>query len=406
MVWQILSLTQSQSEGYQEQFTRLRQETVASLPRIPKITEQLILALLAGLLFNWLNIPVGWLLGPMIMGIIYVTIQGNSQPLPTVFMTLGKAFIGLATAVRFSPETLSLATNYAIPILLCVLLTGCLSLFHGYLLSRWAGIDRVTGLLAFIPGAASTIVAIGEEMGADAIAIAVLQYVRVLLVVFVIPSAAGLIFPANPVTQVTANVAIDTNSPMFLNLLVLAGCCSVGIWGGNRLRLPASGLLGPMLVTLVAFWELPYQLQVPSWLFATGLLFMGVSIGLKFNRQAAQKLLKALLIEVGLVLVLIALCLGVGYEFHVVTQVDTVTAVLGFTPGGIEAMIATVMQLGGDAGLVLAMQMSRMLMIIVMGPWLISFLMKIGKSSDLGEGTSQEEEGKPTFRPQTVTKDS
>lgn len=406
MVWQILSLTQSQSEGYQEQFTRLRQETIASLPRIPKITEQLILALLAGLLFNWLNIPVGWLLGPMIMGIIYVTIQGNSQPLPTVFMTLGKAFIGLATAVRFSPETLSLATNYAIPILLCVLLTGCLSLFHGYLLSRWAGIDRVTGLLAFIPGAASTIVAIGEEMGADAIAIAVLQYVRVLLVVFVIPSAAGLIFPANPVTQVTANVAIDTNSPMFLNLLVLAGCCSVGIWGGNRLRLPASGLLGPMLVTLVAFWELPYQLQVPSWLFATGLLFMGVSIGLKFNRQAAQKLLKALLIEVGLVLVLIALCLGVGYEFHVVTQVDTVTAVLGFTPGGIEAMIATVMQLGGDAGLVLAMQMSRMLMIIVMGPWLISFLMKIGKSSDLGEGTSQEEEGKPTFRPQTVTKDS
>ena len=394
MVWKIFPLTQSQSEGYQAQFTRLRQKTVASLPKIPKITGQLILALLAGLLFNWLNIPVGWLLGPMIMGIIYVTIQGNPQPLPTVFMTLGKAFIGLATAVRFSPETLSLATNYAIPILLCVLLTGSLSLFHGYLLSRWAGIDRVTGLLAFIPGAASTIVAIGEEMGADAIAITVLQYVRVLLVVFVIPSAAGLIFPANPVTQVTASVAIDTNLPMFLNLLVLAGCCIVGIWGGNRLRLPASGLLGPMLVTLVAFWELPYKLQVPSWLFATGLLFMGVSIGVKFNLQAAQKLLKALFIEVGLVLVLIALCLGIGYEFHVITQVDTVTAVLGFTPGGIEAMIATVMQLGGDAGLVLAMQMSRMLMIIVMGPWLISFLMKIGKSSDFGEETSQEEEGK------------
>lgn len=396
MVWKILPSTKSPGDSYQEQLTQLRQKAVASLPRIQKITEQLALALLAGLLFYWLNIPVGWLLGPMIMGIVYATFQGSPQPLPTVFMTLGKAFIGLATAVRFSPETLSLATTYAIPIVLCVLLTGSLSLFHGYLLSRLAGIDRVTGLLAFIPGVASTIVAIGDEMGADAIAVAVLQYLRVLLVVLVIPSAAGLIFPANPVTQTTANVAISSNPPipMFLNLLVLAVCCGVGIWGGNRLRLPASGLLGPMVVGLVAFWELPYELQVPQWLFATGLLFVGVSIGLKFNRQAAQKLLRAVLIEVVLVLMLIALCLGVGYEFHVVTQVDTITAVLGFTPGGIEAMIATVMQLGGDAGLVLAMQMSRMLMIILLGPWLVSFLIKTGKNADLDEGTSQEEESK------------
>ncbi|NEQ67933.1 MAG: AbrB family transcriptional regulator [Symploca sp. SIO2D2] len=391
----MLPATKSQGEGYREQLTQWRQKTVASLPKIQQITQQLVLAILAGLLFDWLNIPVGWLLGPMIIGIVYATIQGNPQPLPPVFMTLGKATIGLATAVRFSPETLSMALNYAIPILLCVLLTGCLSLFHGYLLSRLAGIDRVTGLLAFIPGAASTIVAIGDEMGADAIAVAVLQYLRVLLVVLVIPSLAGFILPAHPVTQATTSIAINNHLPMpiFFNLLVLAGCCGLGIWGGNRLRLPASGLLGPMLVTLVAFWELPYQLQVPQWLFATGLLFVGVSIGLKFNRQAAQKLLKAVLIEVGLILVLILLCLGVGYEFHVVTQVDTTTAVLGFTPGGIEAMIATVMQLGGDAGLVLAMQMCRMLMIIVIAPWLVAFLIKTGKSSD-GEEVGEEESQK------------
>ncbi|NET55024.1 MAG: AbrB family transcriptional regulator [Symploca sp. SIO2E6] len=381
MVWKILPSTKSPGVSYREQLTQWKQQTVTNWPRIQKITQQLVLAILAGLLFDWLNIPVGWLLGPMIMGIVYATIQGSPQPLPPVFMTLGKATIGLATAVRFSPETLSVAITYAIPILVCVLLTGSLSLFHGYLLSRWAGIDRVTGLLAFIPGVASTIVAIGDEMGADAISVAVLQYLRVLLVVLVIPSAAGLIFPAHPVTEVTASVAIDGHlpMPMWCNLLVLAGCCSVGIWGGKRLRLPAAGLLGPMIVTLVAFWELPYQIQVPQWLFATGLLFVGVSIGFKFNRQAAQKLLKAVLIEVGLVLTLIVLCLGVGYEFHVLTQVDTITSVLGFTPGGIEAMIATVMQLGGDPGLVLAMQMSRMLMIILLGPWLVTFLIKTGK---------------------------
>jgi uncharacterized membrane protein AbrB (regulator of aidB expression) len=52
------------------------------------------------------------------------------------------------------------------------------------------------------------------------------------------------------------------------------------------------------------------------------------------------------------------------------------TAILGFTPGGIEAMVATVMQLGGNTGLVLAMQLTRMLSIIMIAPWLVAFLVK------------------------------
>ena len=371
-----------------------QQQLDSYLPQITIIASQLTVGIIAGLVFNWLQIPVGWLLGSMIGGIVYGAIQGNPQPLPKMFVTVGKAFIALYTAARFSWDTINVAATYAVPLLLCVLISGGLSLFHGYLLSRLSGIDRVTGLVAFIPGAASSIVPIAEEMGADAVAVAVFQSIRLLLVVLLIPSAAGFFFPADlnssvtialcpsGICEVIATTANNPSIPMWLNLIVLAGCCVVGMWGGNRLSLPASGFLGTFLVGLAVFWGSPYELQVPQWLFAVGLLCVGLSIGVKFDIKTVNKLLKAVLIEIALVISLILLCLGVGYEFHVFTHVDTITSLLGFTPGGLEAMVATVMQLGGDTGLVLAMQLTRMLIIIALGPWLVKFVMKVANSEE------------------------
>ncbi|MBD2014953.1 AbrB family transcriptional regulator [Microcoleus sp. FACHB-53] len=360
-------------------------EKTLKLGTLIKTIALLAIAMVAGISFSWLHVPVGWLLGPMLVGIAHAIIQGSRQPLPPAFKMVGQVIIGIVTATRFSPETLSVATTYAIPLLLCVFTTGSLSMFNGYLLSRWAGIDRATAFLGFIPGAASSIVAMSEEMGADALTVALIQYIRVLLVVLLLPATASFLFPVNPGTQVAATVVITNilpSLPIILNLLVLAVCGGLGVWGGRRLRLPSSGFLGPFLVGLVTFWVLPYQLQVPQSLFCAGLLLVGLSIGVQFDWQIANKLLKAVLIEVGLVIVLMLSCLAVGYEFHVVTHVDTITAVLGFTPGGIEAMVATVMQLGGDTGLVLAMQLTRMLSILLIAPWLVAFLIKNVKKSD------------------------
>ncbi len=346
----------------------------------------LAISMVAGIIFSQLQVPVGWLLGPMLVGISYAVIQGSRQPLPPVFRLVGQVIIGIVTATRFSPETLSVATKYTIPLLLCVFTTGSFSLFNGYLLSRWAGIDRSTGFLGFIPGAASSIVVMSEEMGADAIAVALIQYIRVLLVVILLPTTASFLFPLDSTHTATTLTAPLTSNlptlPIVLNLSLMALCGVLGVWVGRRLRLPSAGFLGPFFVSLVTFWTLPYQFETPSSVFGIGLLLIGLSIGVQFDWQTARKLLKAVFIEIGLVTVLIFVCLGIGYEFHLVTHVDTVTAVLGFTPGGIEAMIATVMQLGGDTGLVLAMQLTRMLSILLIAPWLVAFLVKKGKRSN------------------------
>ena len=365
-----------------DRLSLMRQAIGYSLPQIGKISSLLAVAIVAGLLLHWLQVPIGWLIGPMVVGIAYAVISGNPQPLPPAFMLVGQAVIAIATAAGFNYETLAKATTYAIPLLLCIIITGSLSLGNGYLLWRWAGIDWATGFLGSIPGASHSLVAMSDEMGADAIAVALLQYLRLLLVSLIIPTLASLFFPIDATAPTIATIATESHLPIWLNLLVLVACGSLGIWGGRWLRLPASMFLGPFLAGLVAVWTLPQELQVPDVFFTAGLLLVGLSIGLKFDWEAARKLLKAVLIDIALVMVLIVICLGVGYEFHAIAHVDTMTAVLGSAPGGIEVMLATVIQMGGDSGLVVAMHMTRMLLILLISPTLATLMVQKAASYD------------------------
>lgn len=348
----------------------------STLPAMPKILGLLAIATLSGFLFDWLQVPVGWLLGPLLVGMLYSLHWGHDHAIAPGFTVTGQAIIALATATHVSWQTLTLAATYAGPLLLCVLITGGLSLSNGYLLSRWTGLDRTTAFLGCLPGAGPSIVALSETMGADAIAVAMLQYLRILMVTSIVPAIAGLLLPPNLVvsTQVTPAAPIQSTLPIPLLLLLLVGLGWLGIWAGNRFRLPAALFLGPFLVGLVASCLSPWPLAVPQPVFLAGLLLAGLAIGLKFSWRSFRALFKAAVIEVGLVLVLIGTSFAVGYGFHVVTHVDALTAVLGTSPGGLSAMMASVMQLGGDAGLVLAMQMSRMLLILLLSPLLAAVL--------------------------------
>lgn len=341
---------------------------------------QLIPALVVGALVGWLldsvHVPVAWLLGPMLVGVLIAVLRGREQPLPPILQTVGQAILGLTTGAGFPLETLRRAAEHGGPLLLVVIITGTLSMLNGYLLWRWAGVDRATGFLGALPGAAPSMVAMSDEMGADPVAVAVLQYLRLLMVVFLAPLAVSLLFPVSSGAVQAAVDAGNPVAPMAANLAVIAICGALGVWGGRKLRVPSPTFLGPVLVMLVVSWTLPYRFVVPAPLFAAGLLLVGLSIGVRFDLPRARMLGKAVLMQVGFVVMLIAAGLVVGYVFHLWTGVATMTAVLGSTPGGMDVMVASAVEMGADPGLVLAMQLTRWFMILLLGPWLTARLIQ------------------------------
>ncbi|MDW8463228.1 MAG: AbrB family transcriptional regulator [Geminocystis sp.] len=286
----------------------------------------------------------------------------------------------LVTASRFSPDTLLQAKDYFLPLLLCIVVTGSLSLLNGYIIHKLAKIDAATSFLGCIPGAGPSLVAMSEQMGADAIAVAVLQYLRILMVSIIIPLIATFFLsgmaPSGKQFGITTVINNRPSLPPLLNICLVAILLTASVWLAKRISIPSNLFLVPFFFGLLVFILFPYQIQIPTPIFRGALFFLGLSIGLKFETETAQKLLNAVLLEVVLVLLLIFACFLTGHLFHLITHIDPLTALLGSTPGGITAMMATVVELGGDCALVLTMQMTRMLLILILSPFLASYLLK------------------------------
>ena len=335
-------------------------------------------AVIFSLAGEWLNIPIPWLLIPVFVGIVWVIIQGEAQSLPKSFNIFGQSIIAIVTASHFSAETFSHVQDYFFPLLICIVVTAAFSLFNGYIIYKWADIDLATSFLGCIPGASASLVAMSEDMGADAIAVAVLQCLRIVMVSVTMPIVASFYVPeTNPmVMTVMEPPELFTSLPLPINVIILAIVAMVSIKLGERIKLPSNLFLAPFFSCLVFIGLFPYEITIPHSFFCAGLLLLGLSIGVKFKTEALRKLTKALLLEVFLILLLIASCFMAGYEFHLITKIDTLTALLGSTPGALSAMMATVIELGGNSSLVLTMQMTRMLLILTLSPVFAGILLK------------------------------
>lgn len=331
-------------------------------------------SLLMGWLFAAFSLPVPWLLGPMLAGIIGALLLGKPYRIANGLKNTAQVVLGLASAAGFSLSALSSMYAYALPLAVVVILTVGLSLSMGYFLWRFAGVDWAAGFLGSLPGAAGAMVAMADDLRADGVTVAVLQYLRLTLVMLLAPLLVALLFPspegAVGAVPLGAGSVAAAALPWGLSLLLLSVIGGLGFWLARWMHLPSPAFLGSFLALVFVSWALPFSLNLPTPLFNGAMLILGLSVGLGFDPVTARRLVKAVVLETVLVILLIGVCLGVGYGFHLLTGVSTLTAVLGATPGGMDVMVASAAALGGDPTMVLTMQMSRFLLVLLAGPWL------------------------------------
>ncbi len=355
---EIADLTQGSPEG--------EATIIASLLSVLKA---LILAIAAGYLCTYVGIPVGWMIGPLIVGVMLASFDVNSRPLPVVLFTLSQVIIGLTSAVRFSPETLTLVKSFILPITLCILATVVCSMFSGFLLWRLSGLDLPTSLLASIPGASSGIIAMSEEYGAEVTIVAILQYIRVIMLIIIVPEVGEWLVSIQDTNTLFFSVDMPLHeyeySYPIINWSLLIVCGFLGTLLGRIIRFPAPAFIGSFSLGLIVFLSFPHHFYMPDFGFISGLILLGLATGLKFEWHTIKYIQRAIFIEIILVIALIAICLSIGYDFHLITQVDTMTSLLGFMPGAIDAMVAIVTQLGGDTGAVVAIHMTRQFLILL-----------------------------------------
>lgn len=334
-----------------------------------------VLGTLAGEAFG---LPSAALFAGMLAGIgVALTWPREETGLPPRLRRGAEAVIGVVLGTFVTLSTLEDIGSDLAPIFAVTVSTLALSVLGGLALARWTGLDRPTAAFGTIAGGATGVIVMARDLGADQRMVAVLQYLRVVVVVLVTPIVAAVAFGG---TGGATRVAADGGLPglAFTVLCVLAGLALV-----PRLRrVPAPTLLLPLgIAAALTVVGAPGVAPVPDILQQLAFGAIGLEVGLRFTpeslRQAGRLLLPALVLIAALLLASFGLALALAPW----AGVSTLTAYLATTPGGLYAVLAIAVSSDADATFVLAVQVLRLLVMLIAAPLLARRLSGRGSAS-------------------------
>jgi membrane AbrB-like protein len=344
---------------------------VRSGRRLIDLAAVLVLAVLLSALCALLQLPSPALFGGLLAGVIRALGRPDRLELPGGAMTSAQALVGVAMGSLIDLDALRAVGADWLPVLLVTLGTLALSLSSGLLLRLHRGISPVTGAFAMIAGGASGITAMAKDLGADSRMVGVLQYLRVLLIVVLMPVVAAGLYGAD-----TDGAVARADTPGWpVELVFTAGCAVAGVYLGRLARIPVAYLLGPLIVAAVVDLSgLSRSAEVPALLQGAAFLVIGLQVGISFTRQSVRTIGRALPPALAIILGLIAACAGMGLLLSAWTGASPLDGYLATTPGGLYAVLATAADSGADTTFVLAVQVLRLFVMLLSAPLLARYL--------------------------------
>ena len=337
----------------------------------------------ASLAVGLAGLPTPALFGSLAVGIAYALILAARRPLtaPAWVLLASQALIGVALGAGFETSTLTTIAGDWAPIALVTVTTVAISLVAGLVFAATTGVDRSTSLLGLVAGGASGIVAMSDELGADARLVAFMQYLRVLVVVVTAPLLAELVLVTvdDPAPAAaggdTAGLAGVAGAGLPADLAFTAGCALVGVLIARRLKITAGTLLVPLtLAAGLAIAQLSGGARVPPLMQDMAFAGIGLQVGLRFTAatfREAGRLLPAVLLAIA---GLIVACAGLAALLLALTDVSAPDAYLATTPGGLYAVVAVAAAAGGNATFVVAVQALRLYAMVLTAPPLVRLL--------------------------------
>lgn len=297
--------------------------------------------------------------------------RGPDLEVPGRVSAFAQALVGAATGSMIQVSTLGELSDNWLAILVVCVLTLLASVGIGWLFARVCRLTRATGVFAMIAGGASGITAVARDLGADDRTVSLVQYLRVVLILFGMPVISLLAFDVGGGSG-GPSVGTATGNG-WLNLACTAVAVAGGLLIARFVRFPAVSLLAPMTVAIVLSL-LGWLTAVPGWLQAVGFLVIGLQVGVRFTRASLGRILRLLPAALGFIALLIAGSAGFGVLLAAWTGHSMLDCYLATTPGGLYAVIATAIDGGADATFVLSVQLVRLVMMLGAAPLLARWL--------------------------------
>jgi hypothetical protein len=311
------------------------------IPRLPaRLPEALVHAagILAaaggGLAFHALGVPAAWLSGAA-AAVIAMGALRVGRPLPTPLADAGLLLSGVVMGAGITPEVLDAAGRYPLSLLLLAVAVFAVTGASALYLMRVSGWSRDDAVLASVPGALTTVMAVAVDRGASVGTIAVVQSVRLLALVAVLPSLASL-------AGAGAAGGLPGEGQAVTGPVAFAATLGAGLLVGRlfaRLGLAAPLLLGGTLASAVVHAADLAPGVPPPAVAALAFVLVGIVIAERVRTLEGRVALRTLPAALGSLVVGVAVAGAFAVASAALARVGLADALVAFAPGGLEAMM-------------------------------------------------------------------
>lgn len=328
-----------------------------------------------GFVFNWLRMPLAWMLGAC----IFSTIAAFAKLRIGMRLQLRQGMVivlGVLLGAGFTPDLLQRLGQWSVSlvVLTAMSMTGAtISYLWFRRLTTW---DKATCYFAAMPGGLNDMTMMGGALGGQERSIALAHALRILTVVLTIPVWYRLVNGAQ--TSVLTMVHGPTGND-WKDYAVLAACGIVGATVGRLVRLPAAFMMGPMILSAIAHLAGLTNSKPPGELVAAAQVVVGTGIGCRFVGAAIDQLHREIAASIGAAILLIGCAVVFAKLTVALTGLNLDATVLSYAPGGFAEMSLIGLALGIEIAMVATHHLFRLILIILSGPFVFRFVLTRGR---------------------------
>lgn len=315
--------------------------------------------------FYLLDLPLPWMLGSM-SACIAAALGGlrpaMAQPLRATML----AVLGVMLGSAFSPDLLRQAAHWGWSLAALSVSMGVATVLVMAYFRRVAGMTVPTAYFAAAPGGVNEMVTTGGAMGGDERTIALIHFLRILLIVFTIPFGFRLITGIHgaPMSRSMGSL-IDL---AWIDAAILLGCAVLGGLAGRLLRFPAATLTGPMAASSLVHVLGLTASHPPAELVIAAQVVTGAGLGCRMVGLSWRHLAETARIALGSTMILIIFSAGLAGMLAWLGDLPFSMLLLAFVPGGIAEMCLIALALGQDVAFVSTHHVARVILVIACAP--------------------------------------
>jgi uncharacterized protein len=334
-----------------------------SLREVLRVAETLLVAGIGGVTFSLVRLPGGLVSGSM-LAVALAALMGRPMKVPLMLARVCFVLVGVLLGAVVTPETLHAIATWPVSVALLVLSAICMFIVttcYLRLVHKW---DPLSALLGASPGSMAQVLALSAEFGADLRGIAIVQVMRVLLIVLGLPAALALF--GSVVGPTTATAATEPSAVE--TILLLAASAGASIFA-HRIRFPGGLMFGAMAGSGLLHGSGLVHVSLPSWASGIAVLTLGAVAGARFVNLSGRMLLGYL----GAALGSFAVAAGVAALFALLVTsllpLRVADVALAFAPGAQDTMMVLALAMHLDPVYVGAHHLVRFLVVSVSVVW-------------------------------------